>query len=83
MALVNANVCMCLPCPFSPASTQAALAKLQEASLITPEERVMLNDVSDVVNVQKGKSPNVIAITVKVLREHGFQDESDLLAGIS
>ena len=78
---------MVLPVPslFSP----PVLAELQQADLITSEECKRLrvrNDLwwynmSDVVDVQKGKSPEVMSKTAEVLRRHGFEKESRLLAG--
>ena len=38
-------------------------------------------DISDVVDVQKAKSPEVMSKTAEVLRRHGFEKESTLLAG--
>ena len=61
------------------------LGELQQADLITSEECKRLPvewyDMSDVVAVQKGKSPEVMSKTAKVLRRHGFEKESRLLAG--
>ena len=37
--------------------------------------------ISDVVNVQRDKSPEVMSKTAGVLRRHGFEKESRLLAG--
>ena len=37
--------------------------------------------ISDVVDVQKGKSPEVMSKTAEVLSRHGFEKESRLLAG--
>ena len=38
-------------------------------------------DLSGVVKFQRGKSPEVKATTAAVLRRHGFEEESRLLAG--
>ena len=57
------------------------LAELQQADLITSKECKRLSDISNVVRVQKGKSPEVMAKTAEVLRRHGFWEESRLLAG--
>ena len=57
------------------------LAKLRQADLITSEECEGLSDPSDVVEVQHVKSPEVMAKTADVLRRHGFESESNLLAG--
>ena len=60
------------------------LGELQQADLITNEECKMLQrryDISDVVDVQKGKSPEVMSRTAEVLRRHGFDEQSILLAG--
>ena len=40
-----------------------------------------MDDPSDVVGVQSGKSPEVQAKTADVLRRHGFEKESHFLAG--
>ena len=71
--------CDCSPCPLSPLSP--ALAELQQAYLITSKERKRLSDISDVVRVQSGKSPEVMSKTADVLQTHGFEEESRLLAG--
>ena len=60
------------------------LVELQQADLITSEECKRLQvwyGMSDFVDVQKGKSPEVMFKTAKVLRRHGFEKESKLLAG--
>ena len=73
---------MVLPVPslLSP----PVLVELQQADLITSEECKRLQvryDMSDVVDVQKGKSPEVMSKTAEVLRRHGFYEQSELLAG--
>ena len=55
--------------------------ELQEADLITSDERSRLVYTRDVVSVQSGKSPEVLTKTADVLRRHGFEEESNLLAG--
>ena len=78
---------MVLPVP--PLLFPPVLAELQQADLITSEECKRLPvrynwwgyDISDVVDVQKGKSPEVMSKTAEVLRRHGFEKESKLLAG--
>ena len=68
------------------------LGELQQADLITSEECKMLPvkhyrgydiryDISGAVDVQKAKSPEVMSKTAEVLRRHGFDKESRLLAG--
>ena len=61
------------------------LGVLQQADLITSEEckrlRVRWYDISDVVAVRKGKSPEVMSKTAEVLRRHGFDEHSIPLAG--
>ena len=61
--------------------TPPVLAKLHQADLITSEECEELSDISDVVGVQRGKSPEVMSKTAEVLRRHGFEKESEPLAG--
>ena len=85
---------MVLPVP--PLLSPPVLAELQQANLITSEEckmqppsglffsryvRQELSDMSDVVVVQSGKSPEVMSKTAEVLRRHGLEKESKLLAG--
>ena len=72
-------MCDCPPCPLSPLSP--VLAELQQADLITSEECRGLNYSSDVVRVQRGKSPEVQSKTADVLRRHGFEEESTHLTG--
>ena len=72
-------MCDCPPCPLSPLSS--VLAELQQADLITSEECEGLYDSSDVVIVQRGKSPEVQSKTADVLRRHGFEKESTHLSG--
>ena len=78
---------MALPVPslLSP----PVLGELQQADLITSEECKRLPvrydwwryGMREVVDVQKGKSPEVMSKTAKSLRRHGFDVESRLLAG--
>ena len=65
------------PCPFSLLSP--VLVELQQADLITSEECRGLDDSSDVVRVQSGKSPEVQSKTAVVLRSHGYTKVSDHL----
>ena len=55
------------------------LAELQQADLVTSEECRGLDDSSDVVRVQRGKSPEVQSKTAVVLRRHGYTKVSDHL----
>ena len=71
----------CPLCPFSPPRPHAVFAELQQAGVITSEECERLEDSSDVVLVQSGKSPEVQSKTADVLKRHGFEEESKLLAG--
>ena len=57
------------------------IAELVQADLITSEECRRVTDPSDVVRVQSGKSPEVHTKTADVLLRHGFEKESNLLAG--
>ena len=67
------------------------LGELRQADVITSEECEELSVkyslfwyqyvISDVVDVQKDKSPEVMCETAGVLRRHGFEKESKLLAG--
>ena len=72
--------CVCPPCPDS-LSVQAVLAELQQADLITSEECERLDTPSNVVGVQSVKSPEVQTETANVLKRHGFEKASNLLAG--
>ena len=71
-------MCDCPPCPVAPLSP--VLAELQQADLITSEECEGMDDPSDVVGVQRGKSPEVQTKTADILRRHGLE-ESNFLAG--
>ena len=69
-----------VPSPLSP----PVLGELQQAHLITSEECKWLPEwsyISFVVDVQKGKSPEVMFKTIEVLRRHGFEKASTCLAG--
>ena len=69
---------------FLLSAVNAVLAELQQADLITSEECKKLPveyDISGVVDVQSGKSPEVMSKTAELLRRHGFERESILLAG--
>lgn len=57
------------------------LAELQNADLITSKECKKLSDLSDVVEAQWGKSPEVKVKSAAVLRRHEFEKESQVLAG--
>ena len=57
------------------------LAELEHADLITSEECWWMSGISDVVTVQSGKSPELMSKTADVLKRHGFESESRLLAG--
>ena len=59
----------------------AVRAELRQADLITSEERHVLSGISDVVRVQRDKSPEVVFQTADVLRRHGFKKTSRFLAG--
>ena len=85
----------CNVCPSSPLSPPV-LTELRQANLITSEECKMqppsdpglflwydieLGDITDVVRVLKGKSPTMMSKAAEVLRRHGFEKGSRLLAG--
>ena len=72
-------MCDCPPCPFS--SDQVVFAELQQANLITSEEHRQLWYTSDLVAVQRVKSPDILTKTAEVLLRHGFEKESSFLAG--
>ena len=57
------------------------LAELQHTDLITSGECRRLSDISDVVNVQRDKSPEVVSKTADVLGRNGLGKESILPAG--
>ena len=57
------------------------LAELRQADLITSEDCRRLSDISDVVRVQRGKSPEVVVRTADVLRRHEFVTVSKRLTG--
>ena len=57
------------------------LVELQQADLITSEECKGLYHPGDVVRIQSGKSPEALNKTAEILKRHGFEEESNLLAG--
>ena len=61
------------PCPV--------LAELRQSDLITSKEYKKLSDLSDVVEAQWGKSPEMKVKSAAVLRRHEFEKESQVLAG--
>ena len=86
--LVCSNCNFYLLCPevhltslFLLSTVKPVLAELRQADLISSEECEEPQDISDVVDVQKSKSPEVMSKTAEVLRRHGFEKESRLLAG--
>ena len=73
--------CVCIVFPVPSILSPPVLAELVQADLITSEECRWLYDLSHVVEVQSGKSPDVHAKTAEVLLRHGFEKESNLLSG--
>ena len=73
-------MCDCPPCPLS-LLCPPVLAELRQADLIASEECKRLSGPDDVVQVQCGKSPAVMVKTADVLKRHGFESSSNLLAG--
>ena len=67
-------------CPVPFTSLSPVLADLRQGGLTASESR-RLSDISGVVRLQSGKSPEVMSITADVLQIHGFDEESRLLAG--
>ena len=61
-------------------SLSPVLADLRQGDLTASESR-RLSDIGDVVRFQSRKSPEVMSKTAGVLRRHGFDKESRLLAG--
>ena len=66
------------------------VVELQQANLITSVECKWLQlvqyycgscDLSDVVRIQRGKSPQVMSKAAGVMRRHEFKTESKFLAG--
>ena len=57
------------------------LIELQLSDLITSEECEELSGISDVLETQSGKSPEVMSKTAGVLRCHTLEEESELFAG--
>ena len=77
--LVCANVWLSSLSPLSP--LPPVLNELQQASMITSEECKRMDEPSDVVEAQSAKSPEVQTKTSEILKRHGFEKESSLLAG--
>ena len=57
------------------------LAELKQVGLITSKECRRVYVPRDVVRAQSGKLPEVQTKTAVLLRGHGFEKESNLLAG--
>ena len=57
------------------------LVELQQADLITGEECRGTYQPYHVVQDQSSKSPEILTKTADVLNRHGFEEESNLLAG--
>ena len=57
------------------------VAELVQADLITSDECSGLYQPTNVVEVQSGKSLEVLTKTADVLLRHGFEEESNVLAG--
>lgn len=68
-------------CFFSPCSPPPVLADLHNAGLVATDERERLSDISDVVRVQRGKSPAKVAKAADILKEYGFEEQSVFLSG--
>ena len=77
-------VCNYPSCPCYPTADHALLTKLQQANLITSEEREGLTDPSDVAKVQSSKSAEVMDDTAHIMRKfkhQRFQRASSFLSG--
>ena len=57
------------------------LAELQQVGLVSSEECKGLYEATDLVRVQSSKSTEEQTKTANVLARHGFEKESNLLAG--
>ena len=68
-----------LPLPSLP--LPPVLNELQQASMNTSEECKGMDEPGDVVQAQSAKSPEVQTKTSEILKRHGFEKESSLLAG--
>lgn len=75
MIVLSQDLCTFLH--FSP----TVLAELRQANLIATEDCQELEDIDEAVILQSGKSPDVVSRTYEVLRENGFDKESNFLAG--
>ena len=53
----------------------------EECKRVRLEPYFWRDDLSDVVTVQRTKSPEVLSKTANILKRHGFEKESRLLAG--
>ena len=59
-------------------SSPPVLSELQQADIITAEE----SDPSELIEVLSGKSPEKQTKVADVLRRHGFEEASKLIAGM-
>ena len=69
----------CPPCHFL--SSPTVLAELQQANLISRQDCEEVKDISDVLEVQRGKSPQVQSKTADILRSQKWDKEAGLLSG--
>ena len=67
--------------PLLPLFSPPVLSELQQASLITIKECKGMDEPSKVVRVQSAKSPEIQMKTSEVLKRHGLERESNILAG--
>ena len=67
--------------PLLPLPSPPVLSELQQASLITSEECKRMDAPYEVVQAQSAKSPEVQTKTSEVLKRHGLERESNILAG--
>lgn len=62
-------------------SCHAALVDLQQAHLITSEERMRLRNACDVATFLSKKSPEVVSESADILRRHGYTGEASFISG--
>ena len=83
--LLMLRMCHCLTCSFHLTTDHALLTMLQQANLITREEREGLTDPNDVAKIQSSKSSKVMDDTACIMRKfkhQRFQKASSFLSGM-
>ena len=64
-----------------PVRSLPVLVEVQQANLVTAEERERLWNCDNLAILLSGKSPDMVAQSNEILIKHGFEEMSKFLAG--